>query len=99
MLRCCLMLVTLSLAERLLVAHEAVGCRTRNLKRVTLDTTVHYPSTGAKLVYAATAPLQTPAREHGLRLRDRFRHSIRSVQFWPTGVLRVRRPVKSQFSP
>jgi IS5 family transposase len=66
----------LLLAESLRVAHEAGALRTRDLKRVTVDTTVQpkaitFP-TDAKLVHAAIKGLNRLAREHGLRLRQSY---------------------------
>jgi hypothetical protein len=60
----------LVLAESLRVAHEAGALRTRDLKRVTVDTTVQpkaitFP-TDAKLVHAAIKGLNRLAREHGV---------------------------------
>ena len=66
----------LLLAESLRVAHETGALRTRNLKRVTVDTTVQpkaitFP-TDAKLAHAAIKGLNRLAREHGLRLRQSY---------------------------
>jgi IS5 family transposase len=66
----------LLLAESLRVAHEASALRTRDLKRVMVDTTVQpkaitFP-TDAKLVHAAIKGLNRLAREHGLRLRQSY---------------------------
>ena len=66
----------LVLAESLRVAHEAGALRTRDLKRVTVDTTVQpkavtFP-TDAKLVHAAIKGLNRLAREHGVRLRQSY---------------------------
>jgi Transposase domain (DUF772) len=66
----------LLLAESLRVAHETGALRTRDLKRVTVDTTVQpkaitFP-TDAKLVHAAIKGLNRLAREHGVRLRQSY---------------------------
>src|SRR2546430_6387020 len=62
----------LLLAESLRVAHEAGALRTRDLERVTVDTTVQpknitFP-TDAKLLHAAVKGLTRLARKHGVRL-------------------------------
>jgi IS5 family transposase len=66
----------LLLTESLRVAHETGALRTRDLKRVTVDTTVQpkaitFP-TDAKLVHAAIKGLNRLVREHGLRLRQSY---------------------------
>jgi transposase, IS5 family len=66
----------LLLAESLRVAHEVGALRMRDLKRVTVDTTVQpkaitFP-TDAKLVHAAIKGLNRLAREHGLKLRQSY---------------------------
>ena len=66
----------LLLAESLRVAHETGALRTRDLKRVTVDTTVQpkaitFP-TDAKLVHAAINGLSRLARAHGVRLRQSY---------------------------
>ena len=66
----------LLLAESLRVAHETGALRTRDLKRVTVDTTVQpkaitFP-TDAKLVHAAIKGLNRLARKHGLKLRQSY---------------------------
>src|ERR1700754_331552 len=66
----------LLLAESLRVAHEAGALRTRDLKRVTVDTTVQpkaitFP-TDAKLLHAAIKGLNRLARAHGVRLRQSY---------------------------
>jgi IS5 family transposase len=66
----------LLLAESLRVAHEAGALRTRDLKRVTVDTTVQpkaitFP-TDAKLLHAAIKGLNRLARKHGVRLRQSY---------------------------
>ena len=66
----------LLLAESLRVAHEAGALRTRDLKRVTVDTTVQpkaitFP-TDAKLIYRATVRLGALARRHGMKLRQSY---------------------------
>jgi IS5 family transposase len=58
------------------VAHETGALRTRDLKRVTVDTTVQpkaitFP-TDAKLVHAAIKGLNRLARAHGVRLRQSY---------------------------
>jgi transposase, IS5 family len=66
----------LLLAESLRVAHESGALRTRDLKRVTVDTTVQPKATtfptDAKLVHAAIRGLNRLARKHGLRLRQSY---------------------------
>ena len=64
------------LAESLRVAHEAGALRTRDLKRVTVDTTVQpkaitFP-TDAKLVHAAIKGIVRLAKQHGVRLRQSY---------------------------
>ena len=66
----------LLLAESLRVAHETGALRTRDLKRVTVDTTVQpkaitFP-TDAKLLHAAIKGLNRLARKCGLRLRQSY---------------------------
>jgi transposase, IS5 family len=66
----------LLLAESLRVAHEAGALRTKDLKRVTVDTTVQpkaitFP-TDAKLLHAAIRGLNRLVREHGVRLRQSY---------------------------
>ena len=66
----------LLLAESLRVAHEAGALRTRDLKRVTVDTTVQpkaitFP-TDAKLLHAAIQGLNRLARRHAIRLRQSY---------------------------
>ena len=66
----------LLLAESLRVAHEAGALRTRDLKRVTVDTTVQpkaitFP-TDAKLLHAAIQGLNRLARKYGIRLRQSY---------------------------
>jgi len=66
----------LLLAESLRVAHEASALRTKDLKRVTVDTTVQpkaitFP-TDAKLLHAAIRALNRLAREQGVRLRQSY---------------------------
>jgi transposase, IS5 family len=67
----------LLLAESLRVAHEAGALRTKDLERVTVDTTVQpkaitFP-TDAKLLHAAIRGLNRLARTHGVRLRQSYR--------------------------
>jgi IS5 family transposase len=64
------------LAESLRVAHEAGALRTKDLARVTVDTTVQpknitFP-TDAKLLHAAIKGLTGLARKHGVRLRQSY---------------------------
>ena len=66
----------LLLAESLRVAHEAGALRTKDLKRVTVDTTVQpkaisFP-TDAKLLHAAISGLARLARKHGVKLRQSY---------------------------
>jgi transposase, IS5 family len=66
----------LLLAESLRVAHDSGALRTRDLERVTVDTTVQpknitFP-TDAKLVHAAIRGLNRLARQHGVRLRQSY---------------------------
>src|SRR3974390_982281 len=68
--------VELLLAESLRVAHESGALRTKDLARVTVDTTVQpknitFP-TDAKLLPAAIKGLNRLARKHGLRLRQSY---------------------------
>ncbi len=64
----------LLLAESLRVAHESGALRTKDLARVTVDTTVQpkaiaFP-TDAKLLHAAIKGLNRMAKKHGVRLRQ-----------------------------
>ena len=66
----------LLLAESLRVAHASGALRTRDLERVTVDTTVQpkaitFP-TDAKLVHAAIKGLNRLVRQHGLKLRQSY---------------------------
>jgi len=66
----------LLLAESLRVAHESGALRTKDLARVTVDTTVQpknitFP-TDAKLLHAAIKGLVRLARKHGVRLRQSY---------------------------
>jgi transposase, IS5 family len=66
----------LLLAESLRVAHASGALRTRDLKRVTVDTTVQpkaitFP-TDAKLLHAAIKGLNRLAQKHGVRLRQSY---------------------------
>jgi transposase, IS5 family len=66
----------LLMAESLRVAHQAGALRTKDLKRVTVDTTVQpkaisFP-TDAKLLHAAIRGLNRLAGEHGVRLRQSY---------------------------
>jgi hypothetical protein len=64
------------LAESLRVAHESEALRTKDLARVTVDTTVQpkditFP-TDAKLLHAAVKGLTRLARKRGVRLRQSY---------------------------
>jgi len=66
----------LLLAESLRLAHQAGALRTRDLKRVTVDTTVQpkaitFP-TDAKLLHAAIKGLNRLANKSGVRLRQSY---------------------------
>ena len=66
----------LLLAESLRVAHQSCALRTRDLARVTVDTTVQpkyiaFP-TDAKLLHAAIKGLNRLARHHGARLPQSY---------------------------
>src|SRR3954454_1230318 len=66
----------LLLAESLRVAHQSDALRSRDLKRVTVDTTVQpkaitFP-TDAKLLHAAIKGLNRLASKHGVRLRQSY---------------------------
>lgn len=66
----------LLLAESLRVAHTSGALRTKDLARVTVDTTVQpkniaFP-TDAKLLHAAIKGLNRLARQHGVRLRQSY---------------------------
>ena len=66
----------LLLAESLRVAHASGALRTRDLARVTVDTTVQpknisFP-TDAKLLHAAINGLNRIAKKHGVRLRQSY---------------------------
>jgi transposase, IS5 family len=66
----------LLLAESLRVAHESGALRSKDLKRVTVDTTVQpknisFP-TDAKLLHAAIKGLNRLANKHGVRLRQSY---------------------------
>jgi len=65
------------LAESLRVAHEAGALRTKDLERVTVDTTVQpkaitFPTDG-KLLHAAIRGLNRLADKHGVKLRQSYR--------------------------
>ncbi len=67
----------LLLAESLWVAHESGALQTRDLKRVTVDTTVQpknitFP-TDAKLLHAAIKGIVRLAKKHGVPLRQSYR--------------------------
>ena len=64
------------LAESLRVAHASGALRTRDLKRVTVDTTVQpknitFP-TDAKLLHAALTGIVQLAKKHGVQLRQSY---------------------------
>src|SRR5437588_11962166 len=66
----------LLLAESLRVAHASGALRTKDLARVTVDTTVQpknitFP-TDAKLLHAAIKGLTRLAKQHGVRLRQSY---------------------------
>jgi IS5 family transposase len=66
----------LLLAESLRVAHDSGALRSKDLARVTVDTTVQpknitFP-TDAKLLHAAIKGLNRLTRKHGLRLRQSY---------------------------
>jgi IS5 family transposase len=66
----------LLLAETLRIAHAAGALRTKDLARVTVDTTVQpkaitFP-TDAKLLHAAIKGLNRLAKKHGVRLRQSY---------------------------
>jgi len=66
----------LLLAESLRMAHQSGALRTKDLARVTVDTTVQpkavtFP-TDAKLLHAAIKGLNRLARKHGVRLRQSY---------------------------
>lgn len=66
----------LLLAESLRVAHQSGALRTKDLVRVTVDTTVQpknitFP-TDARLLHAAIKGLNRLARRHGVRLRQSY---------------------------
>jgi IS5 family transposase len=66
----------LLLAESLRVAHESGALRTKDVERVTVDTTVQpkaitFP-TDAKLLHAAIKGLNRLARKHGVRVRQSY---------------------------
>jgi IS5 family transposase len=73
----------LLLAESLRVAHATGALDTKDLARVTVDTTVQpknitFP-TDAKLLYAAIKGLNRLARRSGVRLRQPCRKAISAV--------------------
>src|SRR5476651_1467136 len=73
----------LLLAESLRVAHESGALRTRDLARVTVDTTVQpkaitFP-TDAKLLHAAIKGLNRLARTHGVRLRQSYARAAKAA--------------------
>src|SRR5499427_8546271 len=82
----------LLLAESLRVAHEASALRTKDLKRVTVDTTVQpkditFP-TDAKLLHAAIKGLTRLARKRGVRLRQSYAQSS-SQHNWSAAAERI----------
>jgi IS5 family transposase len=73
----------LLLAESLRVAHDTGALRTRDLKRVTVDTTVQpkavtFP-TDAKLLHAAIKGLNRLVHKHGVRLRQSYRRIAKTA--------------------
>jgi len=66
----------LLLAESLRVAHASGALRTKDLARVTVDTTVQPKAIGfptdAKLLHAAIKGLNRLAKKHGVRLRQSY---------------------------
>jgi IS5 family transposase len=71
----------LLLAESLRLAHDTGALPTRDLKRVTVDTTVQpkaitFP-TDAKLLHAAMEGLNRLVRKHGVRLRQSYRRTAK----------------------
>ncbi len=64
------------LAESLRITHQAGALHTKNLARVTVDTTVQRKAisfpTDAKLLHAAIKGLNRLAKKHGLRLRQSY---------------------------
>jgi IS5 family transposase len=71
------------LAESLRVAHASGALRTRDLARVTVDTTVQpknitFP-TDAKLLHAAIKGLNRMAKKHGVRLRQSYARVAKSA--------------------
>src|SRR5436189_5584758 len=66
----------LLLAESLRVAHGSGALRTKDLARVTVDTTVQHKNitfpTDAKLLHAAIKGLTRLARKHGVQLRQSY---------------------------
>jgi len=66
----------LLLAESLRVAHESGALRTRDLARVTVDTTVRSKNiafpTDARVLHTAIKGLNRLARRHGVRLRQSY---------------------------
>jgi transposase, IS5 family len=71
----------LLLAESLRVAHQSGALRTRDLARVTIDTTVQLKAisfpTDAKLLHAAVKGLNRLAEKHGVRLRQSYRRIVK----------------------
>src|SRR5262249_8646206 len=82
----------LPLAESLRVAHESGALRTKDLARVTVDTTVQpkditFP-TDAKLLHAAIKGLTRLARKRGVRLRQSYAQSA-SQYNWSAAAERI----------
>ena len=82
----------LLLAESLRVAHESGALRTKDLARVTVDTTVQpkditFP-TDAKLLHAAIKGLTRLARKRGVRLRQSYAQSS-SQHNWSAAAERI----------
>src|SRR5271155_3060929 len=73
----------LLLAESLRVAHDTGALRTRDLKRVTVDTTVQPKAvtfrTDAKLLHAAIKGLNRLVHKHGVRLRQSYRRIAKTA--------------------
>jgi IS5 family transposase len=73
----------LLLAESLKVAHDTGALRTRDLRRVTVDTTVQpkavtFP-TDAKLLHAAIEGLNRLVRKHRVQLRQSYRRIAKTA--------------------
>jgi transposase, IS5 family len=68
------------------VAHDSGALRTRDLARVTVDTTVQPKniafSTDARLLHAAIKGLNRLARHHGVRLRQSYLRLAKQAAMW-----------------